>query len=247
MAETRVDLKHLLEDIRDSYPCPVEEAILTELIANSLDSDCSRIEIRIEPNQRRLTFVDNGEGMNRKGFEQYHDIASTTKVRGKGIGFAGVGAKLALLVSQEVLTETRRGPSRLCSRWWLESNFKAPWDEMSSLGIVGSETGTGVRLNLRRGEATALLSPEAVRTIITDHFYPLLDGKFAEILRILYPSGVEVVVNDEPIAMFWVPVIVLVEITSARPLLTRIVANLDVRPPRPLASTVPVEATHSEL
>ena len=98
MAETRVDLKHLLEDIRDSYPCPVEEAILTEMIANSLDSACSSIDIRVEPEQRRLTFSDNGEGMTFKAFEHYHVIAATTKVRGKGIGFAGVGAKLALLV-----------------------------------------------------------------------------------------------------------------------------------------------------
>ena len=51
----------MLEDIRDSYPCPVEEAILTELVANSLDSHCSRIDILIEPKHRRLTFVDDGD------------------------------------------------------------------------------------------------------------------------------------------------------------------------------------------
>jgi len=38
MGETRVNLRHLLEDIRDSYPYPIEEAIVTELIANALDS-----------------------------------------------------------------------------------------------------------------------------------------------------------------------------------------------------------------
>jgi hypothetical protein len=34
--ESRVNLEHLLEDIRDSYPFPQEEAIITELIANAL-------------------------------------------------------------------------------------------------------------------------------------------------------------------------------------------------------------------
>jgi len=33
MRETRVNLKHLLEDIRDSYSLPIEEAIVTELVA----------------------------------------------------------------------------------------------------------------------------------------------------------------------------------------------------------------------
>ena len=38
MAETRVDLLHLLEDLRDAYTQSLEETILTELIANALDS-----------------------------------------------------------------------------------------------------------------------------------------------------------------------------------------------------------------
>ena len=36
MGETRVDLLHLLEDLRDAYPGALEETILTEIIANSL-------------------------------------------------------------------------------------------------------------------------------------------------------------------------------------------------------------------
>lgn len=201
MSETRVDLKHLLEDIRDSYPCPVEEAILTEMIANALDSGCSQIEIKVEPEQRRLTFIDNGEGMTLKSFEQYHDIASTTKTRGKGIGFAGVGAKLALLVCREVLTETRRTRSCYCSHWWLETNFKAPWEEMSGLGIVKATKGTGVRLHFHDGEARELLSSDFLKETIRTHFYPLLDAEFAKVLSAIYPAGVKILVNDEQVTL----------------------------------------------
>lgn len=200
MAETRVDLKHLLEDIRDSYPCPAEEAILTELVANALDSGCSSIDIKIEPEQKRLTFCDNGEGMTPKKFEQYHDIASTTKVRGRGIGFAGVGAKLALLVCKEVLSETKRARSCLASRWWLATNFRAPWDEMAPLGIVPREKGTGVRLHFRDRGAPQLLSTDYVKEAIRVHFYPLLDEEFAQVLKHLYPSGVEIKVNEEQVS-----------------------------------------------
>ena len=109
MGETRVDLEHLLEDLRDAYPSSLEETILTEIIANSLDSGASRIAMTADPTQSTLTVVDNGSGMQRKAMRQYHDIASSTKVRGQGIGFAGVGIKLGLLVCEDVLTETRRG------------------------------------------------------------------------------------------------------------------------------------------
>ena len=43
MGETRVDLQHLLEDLRDAYPGSIEETILTEIMANSLDSGATTI------------------------------------------------------------------------------------------------------------------------------------------------------------------------------------------------------------
>ncbi len=201
MAETRVDLRHLLEDIRDSYPCPAEEAILSELISNSLDSGCSRIDITVEPEQQRLTFVDNGESMTPRQFEQYHDIAATTKVRGSGIGFAGVGAKLALLVCREVLTEARRPRRCLASKWWLESNHRAPWEETASLGIISGEKGTGVRLHFSRDAVSVLLSADGVRGIIQRYFYPLLDHEFARVLCHIYPEGIAVSVNGERVTV----------------------------------------------
>ena len=38
VGETRVDLQHLLEDLRDAYTGALEETILTEVVANALDS-----------------------------------------------------------------------------------------------------------------------------------------------------------------------------------------------------------------
>lgn len=98
MNETRVNLRHLLEDLRDGYALPIEEVIVTELIANSLDSKASSVSFFARPHDRSLICVDNGTGMKRNELRDYHDIAATTKERGHGIGFAGVGAKLSLLV-----------------------------------------------------------------------------------------------------------------------------------------------------
>ena len=41
-----------------------------------------------------LTIVDDGRGMQRRELARYHDVAASSKARGEGIGFAGVGIKL---------------------------------------------------------------------------------------------------------------------------------------------------------
>src|SRR5688572_16211216 len=105
MGETRVDLLHLLEDLRDAYPGALEETILTEIVANSLDSGALSVQVTCDAAQASVTVRDDGSGMQRRELARYHDIAASTKTRGQGIGFAGVGIKLGLLLCEEVLTE----------------------------------------------------------------------------------------------------------------------------------------------
>jgi len=76
MGETRVDLLHLLEDLRDAYPGSIEETILTEIVANSLDSGATRITFAADPAQAALTVTDDGSGMQRRELARYHDIAA---------------------------------------------------------------------------------------------------------------------------------------------------------------------------
>jgi hypothetical protein len=193
MGETRVDLEHLLEDLRDAYPSSLEETILTEIIANSLDSGASRITMTADPTQGTLTVTDNGSGMQRKAMRQYHDIASSTKVRGQGIGFAGVGIKLGLLVCEEVLTETRRGSTHVATRWHLASCHRAPWNWIPPPGLVG-ERGTAVRLKLHT-PLSPLLDPGFVEGVMRRHFQPLLEPLFDSVLTSQYPAGIGLEVN----------------------------------------------------
>src|ERR671911_178560 len=141
MGETRVDLLHLLEDLRDAYPGSIEETILIEIMANALDSGATRIAFECDPAHSTLTAVDNGSGMRRRGLARYHDIAASSKTRGQGIGFAGVGIKLGLLVCAEVVTETRRGKSQVATSWRLASRHRAPWKWLAPRGLV-PEQGT---------------------------------------------------------------------------------------------------------
>src|SRR5947199_4348748 len=108
MGQTRVGLLHLLQDLPDAYPGALEETILTEIVANSLESGARRIRLWTEPAHAALTVADDGSGMQRRELSRYHDIAASSKTRGQGIGFAGVGIQLGLLHCSEVVTETRR-------------------------------------------------------------------------------------------------------------------------------------------
>ena len=193
MGETRVDLLHLLEDLRDAYPGATEETILTEIVANSLDSGATTITITTDPTAPALTIVDDGMGMRRRELARYHDIAASTKVRGERIGFAGVGIKVGLLVSREVLTETRLGKHHVATSWGLSSRHRAPWRWVAPPGLVVVR-GTAVRLTL--GNALSpLLDPGFIEGVVRRHFQPLLDPALAEMLSGRYPRAVCFVVN----------------------------------------------------
>ena len=193
MGETRVDLQHLLEDLRDAYPGSIEESILTEIMANSLDSGATRISFDADPAQRTLTAIDNGSGMQRRELARYHDIASSTKTRGEGIGFAGVGIKLGLLVCNEVLTETRRGKTQVASSWHMSSRHRAPWKWITPLGLL-AERGTAVRLTLQNA-LSPLLDPGFLEMTLRRHYQPLLDPNFDDFLLGHYPKGIAIAVN----------------------------------------------------
>jgi hypothetical protein len=51
----------------------------------------------------------NDCGMQRRELARYHDIAASTKTRGQGIGFAGVGIKLGLLFAAKFLPRPAEG------------------------------------------------------------------------------------------------------------------------------------------
>jgi hypothetical protein len=188
VGETRVDLQHLLEDLRDAYAGSLEETILTEVVANALDSGATRVRLLTDAANATLTVIDDGRGMQRRELARYHDVAASTKRRGEGIGFAGVGIKLGLLVSREVITETRRGATHVATRWHLASRHRAPWKWTPPLGLATTR-GTAVRLTLTN-QLSPLLDAGYLEETLRRHFEPLLDASFKDVLRRHYPNGV---------------------------------------------------------
>jgi hypothetical protein len=203
VGETRVDLQHLLEDLRDAYTGALEETILTEIMANALDSGAMRIRLLTNPADATLTIVDDGRGMQRRELARYHDVAASTKKRGEGIGFAGVGIKLGLLLSREVVTETRRGATHVATQWHLASRYRAPWKWMPPPGLTISR-GTAVRLTLTN-PLSPLLDAGYLEETIRRHFEPLLDPAFDNLLRRHYQNGAAFEVDGRELAHSAVP------------------------------------------
>jgi hypothetical protein len=198
VGETRVDLLHLLEDLRDAYPGDVEETILTEIVANALDSGATAVSLRPDAARATLTIADDGAGMRRRELARYHDIAASTKVRGAGIGFAGVGVKIALLVCAEVVTETRRGSQHVASEWRLASRHRAPWRWIPPPGLM---TARGTAVSLRLDNALSpLLDRGFIEATLRRHFQPLLEPALADILADHYPRGVRLLLDGAPLA-----------------------------------------------
>lgn len=180
MGETRVDLLHLLEDLRDAYPGSIEETILTEIVVNSLDSGATRVDLRTDAAAGTLAVVDDGSGMRRlarplpRRRGQHEGARRRDRLR-------GVGIKLGLLVSDEVVTETRRGKLHVASAWRLTSRDRAPWRWVPPAGLVG-ERGTAVRLQLAK-RLSPLLDPGFVEAALRRHFEALVDPLLGPILQ----------------------------------------------------------------
>ena len=230
VGETRVDLQHLLEDLRDAYTGELEETILTEVAANALDSGATRIELRADPAAATLTVVDDGRGMLRRELARYHDVAASTKSRGEGIGFAGVGIKLGLLIAGEVVTETRRGASHVATVWHLATRYRAPWKWIPPPGLTGAR-GTAVRLRLTN-PLSPLLDAGYLEETLRRHFEPLFDPVFDDVLRRHYARAVVFVVDGQPLARAGAPgrERVTIPIRIGRKRLPSAIATIERRP-----------------
>jgi hypothetical protein len=195
MGETRVDLLHLLEDLADAYPGDLEETVLTEIAANALDSGATAIALIPDSSASTLTVIDDGAGMRRAELRRFHDMAASSKERGKGIGFAGVGIKLGLLLSDEVLTETRRGKEHVATTWAMVRRRRAPWRWIPAPGLVAVR-GTAVRLRLLN-PLSPLLDRGYLESTLRKHFEPLFDPYFDQALRAEYPHDVRFTIAGE--------------------------------------------------
>jgi len=181
------------------YPFEVAEVVVVELVANSLDAKASRISIDFDANKRVLIVEDNGKGMIASDFEEYHVFAAGLKVRGSGIGFAGLGAKISFNVADKVITETRSKSFSGGSNWYLQSNKKLVWEDIYPTHL--QSYGTRVEVWFRPDAQISYGSKEKLIQLLRRHYLPLMDSKFLDLYEIMgcYSKAFRFIVNGQEI------------------------------------------------
>lgn len=197
--ESSVNFQNLIQDLAEIYPFDVDEVVLVELIANSLDAKPTRISIDFDQNKKSLVVTDNGKGMTANDFEQYHDFAAGLKTRGVGIGFAGVGAKISFNIATRVVTETYRQSFSGGSNWYLQSKKKLIWENIRPEHL--KQHGTRVEVFFSKDAKLSYSSIDDIIKIIKRHYLPLLDMNYLELYGQLncYSRDLRFVINGQTI------------------------------------------------
>jgi len=192
-----VNYKRLIKDLADMYPYPTDEVVLVECIANALDAKASHISVDYDAGRRVLVVTDNGHGMNKAEFAQYHDFAKARKVRSRGIGFAGLGAKIAFKIARTVVTESRSDSFVGGSRWGFTGKGDLVWDEIHVTKL--KKVGTRVEIHFRRDIPMVYHNKLDISDVIRRHYLPLLHTRSLEFYKTChtYLRPLQFVVNGK--------------------------------------------------
>ncbi len=154
------------------------DVVVTELVANALDAKAGEICLGWNIDNRVLIVEDNGNGMDRETFEQYHDFATELKTRGEGIGFAGMGAKISFNIANRVITETRCDGMARASDWRWHESGSLRWNRMDSDPL--KTDGTRVTVHFRQDEDLRDVDAEYIVTVLRRHYWPLFHYRLSQ-------------------------------------------------------------------
>jgi len=201
-----VNFRNLIQDLVDMYPYSIFEVVITELVANSLDARACEIKISFDRSKNLLVVEDNGMGMTKRQFDQYHDFAAGLKSRGDGIGFAGLGAKISFSIANRVCTETFSPKFKGNSTWYLKSRKELVWEKFHELSHLKHE-GTRVEVYFndeKNQEISMLADADNIKEILFKHFAPLFDTEFLNIYDALgfYMKNLRFKINNAVIKPF---------------------------------------------
>ena len=173
--ESNLNWEKILNDMRGGYKEDHDINIMfTELIANSIDAGASTLKIDVDYENKWVTFVDDGKGMNRDDFEEYHNLGSlSTKRKGSGIGFAGIGCKLYIDKCEKVITVTKQKANSyyLKSEWLFDKVKRKPiYSESESKADSENIGKFGTFIRVIHPEELDKVPIEHIREKILEHY-----------------------------------------------------------------------------
>ena len=180
----KVDIMKVIENFVEMYPYSSAECVVIEAIANCLDAKANRIDVSITTDSGRKVFrvVDNGKGMTKGEFEEnYHALSISSKAKGEGIGFAGVGSKLYLVflsAGESIVTETKSDSFHAASEITVISG-EPKWTYIDKRTLTNTGTLYEVKLN---EEDADFLTKEKIIQIIQAYYNAILLGRCGDIM-----------------------------------------------------------------
>jgi hypothetical protein len=115
--------------------------------------------------------------MTNYSFKEYHNIASLTKKRGEGIGFAGVGAKVFLDRADGIITETRSTLFQGATQWAFYGEF-LQWEPIPVPNKLNYPTGTYVEVKVKTDEDISKLDSLFVERVLKQYYNAALLGYY---------------------------------------------------------------------
>ena len=170
--DIEINVMHTLENFKDAYD-DESSVVVLEAMANALDAKADRVDIVLK--DCSIMFRDNGPGMNRKQFKEYHKISGANKIKGRGIGFAGVGAKVYLAIWKNTVIHTETFGDEGAFASDMRVRYGRPkWDECDT-NTVMHICGTSYGVKLREKDYNVLEAK--IHGMIRDQFNPaMLNG-----------------------------------------------------------------------
>ena len=118
-----VDSVHLLVDLARMYDSGTE-MVVSEAFGNAVDIKSTELQIDLgeDSDGKYIRFKNNGPSMSEKDFKNYHVVARSSKDYGKGLGWAGIGAKLYLgsWLESKIITESSDGTNSIASVMFIQ-------------------------------------------------------------------------------------------------------------------------------
>lgn len=180
----KVDILKVIENFVEMYPYSSAECVVIEAIANCLDAKANRIDVSIvtdDSGRKIFKVVDNGKGMSKEEFEEnYHALSISSKVKGEGIGFAGVGSKLYLVflsAGESIITETKSENFHASSEITVIGG-EPKWTYIDKRAL--SDTGTLYEVKLNEEDAK-FLTKEKITQIIQEYYNAILLGRCGDV------------------------------------------------------------------
>jgi hypothetical protein len=157
------------------YPYGPVECLVVETIANSLDAGANLINVSADFQSGFYRVEDWGKGMSYAEFENYHVIALSTRQKGRGIGFAGIGSKLYWGLCKKTITSTRS--NGFCGSSEVRLIDGTPQYRYVTSVQPLTHNGTFVEVEVRK-EDLSDLTPENLLSIIRRHYNSVLLGMY---------------------------------------------------------------------